>query len=266
MTKLVNQINNFVAQNQDGAELTAYNSLNGQIVKEHRWVLVFNKVLLPDECSMTMWETQQVFGQHKKVHTLSIGFIKEIAGWIDTMYMTGHDYRRVLNDVNWRTLFQSEQRSVDYIHGLAPQTQMEQTLPCFRCGIVLPDTHITIDHHKPQGGGGDQAVLKNLRNMGYNLTHAPGIGSVSTAFLNGQFNPVPTKSGGAVNLGDDEGKAWRYTLTDRGAVFLSAAIAASSEQRVTDLCMHSMLNLKPYCAKCNIQKSNGLSDLQWING
>lgn len=266
MTKLVNQINNLFLQAVNGTTYPAYNGTNGAILLEHRAELVFNKNgFVADNSSVTLRETTQVFGQKPNLHTLTVAHLKEIAGWIDTMYMTTGDYRRVLIDQNWRALFQVSQRSIRYVHGTTPAKNDEDTMPCYLCGIVLPVSHITVDHVKPQVGGGDQAILKNLRNMGYGLTHAPGKGGVATAYATNQFQALPTKSGGMQAMGGDDGRAERYTLTNKGITFLSAAVAASSLQRVTDMCMHSLFNLKPYCAKCNIKKSNQLTNLDWIN-
>jgi hypothetical protein len=264
MTKLVNQIHNAFNQAADGNVVAAYNSYNGIISVDSRAELVLTKRLPLDESSVTLRETQQAFGGKRNLHTLKLEFIKEIADSIDEMYMTAK-YRKVLAEPNWRTLFQVSGRNVNYIHGTAGATNNEDTMPCYLCGIVLPVSHITVDHHKPQSGGESQAILKNLRNLGHQLTHAAGHGSVATAYGTQQFQAIPTKSGGQPKLLHDD-QAERYTLTARGITFLSAAIASTSLQRVADLCMHSVYNLKPFCAKCNITKSNRLTDLEWING
>lgn len=266
MTKLVNQIQSAFTQAGDGAVVAAYNSFNGIISVDTRAELVLHKRVPLDLSTVTLREKQQTFGVQRNLHSMQLGFVKEIAAWIDAMYMTSK-YRKVLDDPNWRALFQVRPRTVNYIHGTAAaETDDEDTMPCYRCGIVLPVSHITVDHHKPQTGGQAQAVLKNLRNMGYQLTHAPGKGAVATAYMSGQFQAIPTKSAPGQPPQEDHALAERYTLTDRGITFLSAIIAASSEQRVIDLCMHSAFNLKPFCAKCNIGKSNQLTDLEWING
>jgi hypothetical protein len=266
MTKLVNQINTLFSSAVDGTIYPAYNSTNSVILQEHRAELVFRRNLFaPDSSTVALRETTMVFGQKRSLHSLNVGYLKEIAGRIDTMYMTTGDYRRVLTDQNWRALFQVSQRSIRYVHGVTATKNDEDTMPCYQCGIVLPVSHITVDHAKPQSGGEDQALLKNLRNIGHGLTHAPGKGGVATAFRTGQFDALPTKSGDMQVLGNDEGRPERYTLTDKGITFLSAAVAASSLQRVKDMCMHSLFNLKPHCAKCNIAKSNRLPDLDWIN-
>lgn len=272
-------IRNWLSFANSGAVWSAYNTYNGQIVKESRGEITLSSKHGFDvkKSSITLRESTFSFGGKKNLHSLSGEFLLDIAARIDSFYMTTK-YRNVLKDTNWGKLFQVEDRAVNYIKGTELKTPSEPTMPCYSCGLVLPVGHITIDHHKPQVGGQHQAVIKCLRNIGYNLTHDPGKGGVANAYYFNNFQalptksappPLPTQSNGSemdftIDVVDNR-KPERYTLSDRGITFLSVAVAASGLDELIARSMHSVFNLKPYCAKCNIKKSNQITDLSWIN-
>jgi hypothetical protein len=243
--------------------LTAYNSTDASLDAESP-----SKARVRFQTAVTLGTSKFLLQTNaygaEPLCSLTVDALKDIARRVDEAYMTGK-YRSVLNKAEWRTMFQVSQRSVNRIEGTTLTSTPQDTMPCYKCGLVLPLDHITIDHHKPQAGGEHAAVLKVLRNIAVGLTAAPGHGGVATAFRTGQFQPLPTKASRGsdeVNMNRPEG---RYTLTPKGILFLSVAVAASSPNDVTRYCMHSLFNLKPYCFKCNILKSNRLTDLSWIN-
>lgn len=205
------------------------------------------------------------FGEPKLLLSMDLSELKKIAGDLSNAYMTKAGYRRVLVDPLWKTLFNVEDRNFDYIEGHATKVRPMASLPCYQCGLILPAEHITIDHSMPQAGGENHAVLKVFRNLNYNLTVSSGQGHFAHAYANGVTQGLPTKAGREMNFTDADGKERRYTLSLRGAAVLSAIVEATSMHDVKTACMHSAFNLRPYCAKCNIKKSNTIQDLSWIN-
>lgn len=242
--------------------LSAYNSTDSTLAPDGRAVVCFEKKKTSGESffvlqSSSSWEKE-------RMSSLTVDALKDYAQRVDAAYQST-EYRRVLKNDNWRKMFQVSQRNVNQIVGTTLTSTPQDTMPCYNCGLVLPLDHMTIDHHKPQAGGEDRAILKVLRNIDARLTHAPGSGGVATAYRTQQFQPLPTKASKGEDESNGSGADYRYTLNPTGMLFLSVAIAASGRDKVARYCMHSMFNLKPYCAKCNIRKSNKITDLSWIN-
>ncbi len=240
---------------------TAYNSTDAALHPQAGVEVRFEKGFTVDFSKFVLSSTDPF--HPTRHHSLTVKALKDIAWRIDDAYMTT-TYRSCMSNPAWRTMFQVGPRSVKRIVGTTVTATFEDTMPCYRCGLLLPLDQITIDHDKPQSGGGEQAVLKVLRNISQGLTHAPGVGGVASSYRSGVFAALPTRAGGAGG-GSAEGREARYTLTEKGMLFLSVATAASSSADVSRYCMHSLFNLKPYCAKCNIAKSNTITDLSWIN-
>lgn len=269
MTKLVNQLKKLFGKDDSVQEWTVYHGVGGTLLEQSQGKIVFTKgsgYFKPGLIELKK-KAASLFEQDQLLYSMTEHEAVKIADQIDDVYMTVGDYRRVLQDENWGKLFHTKSRSVDFIHGTTPQSKPLKTMPCYKCGLVLPRTHMTVDHVKPQSGGGDQAVLKVLRNLDLGLTEAQGKGGVAKAYMNDSFKPLPTKAGDILVIDEDdggEGKRARYTFTAKGVAFLSAAVAASSLERMRDMCLNSIYNLKPYCAKCNSKKSNKLTNLNWL--
>ena len=56
----------------------------------------------------------------------------------------------------------------------------------------------------------------------------------------------------------DPGKAARNTLNEKGTLLYSAIRAANDADNLMHECMHSILNLKPLCIRCNTSKGNSI--------
>ncbi|TAM54317.1 MAG: hypothetical protein EPN57_06775 [Paraburkholderia sp.] len=253
-------------QNADGAAFDAYTSIGSQIQVENRATLVVEKKLSPQKLErFQLVERTSPFAPPKVEYSLGLDEAAKIAASLTAAYMTT-DYRRVLREPYWMQLFNVQDRNFNYIEGTTPRTSTEASLPCYNCGLILPASHITIDHTKPQAGGQDQAILKVFRGLSCHLTMLPGSGHFVNAYRTGAVDPLPTRAGRAgSSSSSDFAKERRYTLTAKGMTMLSVLIASAGLQPVLNACMHSAFNLRPYCAKCNISKSNALTDLSWIN-
>lgn len=260
------KVRQLFTQNADGAAFDAYTSIGSQIQLEGRARVVVEKKFFPKKLErFQLVERTNPFAPPKIEYSLELDEAAKIAKSLADAYMTT-DYRRVLRDPYWMQLFNVRDRDFNYIEGTTPRTSTEASLPCYNCGLVLPASHITIDHTKPQAGGQDQSILKVFRGLSCYLTMMPGSGHFVNAYRTGAVDPLPTRAGRAgASFSSDFAKERRYTLTAKGMTMLSVLIESTGLQPVLNACMHSAFNLRPYCAKCNISKSNELTDLSWIN-
>ncbi|QJE01552.1 hypothetical protein HH212_17215 [Massilia forsythiae] len=256
------KIKSLCTLSMDGRKFPVYNSNGAQIYEERNATLVFLKS--KGMFGMDQFQLRAAGHDARKIFTIKFDDLAKIGKDLGNAYMTINGYRRVLDDPYWQQFFHVRERDFTYIEGDATKARPRASLPCFQCGLVLPADLITIDHSKPQAGGGDHAVLKVLRNLNYDLTHHPGVGQLATAHRDGTSAPLHTKAG-RNSAPMHEGKAERYTLTDKGITVLSVLAAATSLNQVYDACMHSAFNLRPYCSKCNTAKSNAMQDLSMVN-
>lgn len=228
-----------------------WNGFNGQFVPVHNHTLLI--------------EGQQVIlrAAHQIAPDVRVGIhlLQTAADRVDNYYI-GTQYRQVLNNVHWQTLYQVAARDYIEVHGTNAIQLNGHTVPCHQCGLVMPLPHITVDHQKPQEGGEFAAVLKLFHTLGCHLTHATAVGPKGQALLTGNIQAIGTKVG-RPDVGRTD-PAWRYTLTGEGIVFLSLAVAASGNQ-LNNYAMHSLVNLAPMCLRCNARKNNGRVDLSQIN-
>lgn len=239
-----------------------YNSTDTQIHIETGAHLTFKKKSSLEQSQFTITGSQDGSFTTK---SMSVQEVLRLSRYIDQYYMTTN-YRKVIENQKWRELYQVTKRNFPYIDGELPGEEETDAIPCHSCGIVLPSYLITIDHTKPVSTGSDQAVLKVLRFTGGYLTHSGAHGTLYNALLNAGPIRIPTKR--SVIRFEKEisyQKAKRYTLTDNGIIFLSAIISAAGEQGVINACMHSMINLRPFCSHCNPSKGNTMESLDGIN-
>lgn len=203
----------------------------------------------------------------------------ELMALLDKVYVTDHDkeegYRNVKDNRPWRTIY----RVGDY---RLPKMNPDGTIgdveikacPCYNCGFLFPFDAIQIEHVKPQARGKDQAVIKVMRHMG--LTEAPGKGGFyvknNEVFRRGMRLPINSHLGEALNpkgnrrgaaaavtVADDWETYQRYTLTIEGMIFLSVVCGMRSLPEVQQACMHSFVNLRPFCSTCNGKKTGNLT-------
>ncbi len=181
-------------------------------------------------------------------------------------------YDEIVKSRIWCQFYQRGNRSLAYVNGttLTPGVA-EDSIPCKKCGLVLPMKLITIDHQRPQAGGEFEAVAKVFRIFGLTLEGPKGAkgkafqelvqkgGTATNVVLAGDMGvltvaplPVGVKALGGNSLAD------RYTLNDSGTMYYSLVKAAGALKELQDRCMHSLLNLAPLCQSCNNIKNNQL--------
>ncbi len=176
-------------------------------------------------------------------------------------------YGNVKGNNLWKQMYQHGDRPQYYVYGVsAAVPHTKAGFPCIYCGIVLPEDLITVDHQRPQAGGGIEAIAKVFRVL--NLTGA-GPKGFKGAALQGQnltrlqlthptfltLPPIPTKLGrgpsAAASTLDQ-----RYTLSLPGIILYSIVVAAGAFPELEARCMHSLLNLAPACQSCNSSRGN----------
>ncbi len=197
---------------------------------------------------------------------------------IDELSYARTTYDNIDRQSAFRKLYQLDIRSLQYINGTALNTQMQDSAPCQNCGLLLPLTHLTIDHVRPQTGGEVEAVAKMLRVLnltvagpsgqknqalqaavGQALSHPQGVGPgmmVVQMFTN--FAPVPTKPGRGPKTPPGSSAADRYSLKWEGQVVYSAVKALGALPELKVRSMHSLVNLRPLCGSCNAARGNPL--------
>jgi hypothetical protein len=168
-------------------------------------------------------------------------------------------YANVKASEFWRSLYGVASRPIAYIEAGGPVNRGVDSVPCTECGLLLPLTHITIDHQRPQAGGELEAVLKVLRTLGLTMEGPKGQKGrlvQEHLFRGAPLAAVQTRPNrpAAVGVSLDA----RYTLTETGAVFLSVCNAAGALPELKSRCMNNFLNLAPRCQPCNSSRGNPL--------
>ena len=173
------------------------------------------------------------------------------------------DYRRIKEHLTFRRIYGYKQRNVNYCTADGEKPVFMDTFPCMKCGVVLPEYLVTIDHQKPQAGGEAQAVAKVFR--AFRLTNEGPKGQKGQAFNFSSDNEL-TQALIADNVGKTivpfaqkyvgVSKNERNTLNISGIIAYSTIIWLGLRASLFSNCMHSLLNLKPLCTSCNSSKGN----------
>jgi hypothetical protein len=171
------------------------------------------------------------------------------------------DHRLVLQDVQWKRLYQHGQRKLKYIqYNAVVDGPEEETFPCKNCGIVLPIKLIQVDHQAPRGvlGGPFEAIAKVFRAFGYTQEGPKGLkGKAFPGAWKGwgdmpkdRILPIPRQPSVRIN---DYYVKQRYTLNGKGKILLSLVRTAGLDcyEDFEALCVNSRLNLAPLCSHCN---------------
>lgn len=159
-------------------------------------------------------------------------------------------YRKVKNDPTWINLYDIGGADLPYwekpnknTDGAVTQKHLMSACACKRCGIILPFEAATVDHQRPQSGGGPEAMFKILRALNLSDTGPKGRKGIT----------FPTR---AVALKKANGLPMWGDLTFEGISIFSAIMLSGAETDFGNLCLHHFLNLQPMCFRCNSHKGN----------
>ena len=253
------------------------NFLSNQFVKTDKAPLYtiengVEKVLATHELGVDATNKKKTFLAVKKVtgladFDLSWDLFEDAAKSILLLYFFA-DYRRIKEHTVFRKIYGYNPHGVvNYWDGAKVVPITCETFPCMRCGLLLPANNITIDHQKPQEGGEVLAVLKSFRAIGMTQEGPKGAKGLAVAqkntydlLLSGLLNnnirgPISPHPQPLVDFGN---RAKRQTLSEQGAVIYSALLWGGDKPVVFKTCMHSLLNLKPMCLRCNTSKGNSI--------
>ncbi|OEZ55478.1 hypothetical protein [Duganella sp. HH105] len=195
---------------------------------------------------------------------ISYGAIEEIVKTIGLYNMHDGSYASIKSSSTFQAFYGYAKRSVSYLEGGAVVSKLVDTFPCRRCGIILPQELMTVDHQKPQAGGQLLAILKVLRAFGFTEGRPKGakggtLRSMRSHNEHWQFAMQATPKilpPPSVPI-DEDSKAARQTLNDQGAMIFTALSSFGADEEVLKKqCMHSLINLKPMCQSCNSSKGN----------
>ena len=184
--------------------------------------------------------------------------LKEYAKFIDENFFGAREYRKVLDNLKFQQLYGMTVRTLKYVeNGIDCEGKPEKTGACMQCGLVLPWLHLSIDHQRPQARGQTEAVLKTLRALG--LTEEGPKGVKGQAIVDpAKQGVVQPKKFRPVELGRDGDRNNRYTLNYKGIIFYTLICAKNQELNLARFCMHGLVNLRPYCNRCNSKRKNPL--------
>jgi len=179
--------------------------------------------------------------------------LQNIGNFFDALerLSTHGNYRSAKTDQFWREVYGVTQTMVTYVPTKHNKNKngayLADSVACRRCGLILPLTAMTIDHQKPQEGGGMLAVCRLFRALG--LTTGAPKGAKPQRLLENYANAV-----GGTQKG--EGGGSRTTLDHRGCIYYSLVFHAKLFDWFVGECMHSLANLRPLCGRCNSRIGN----------
>jgi hypothetical protein len=158
-------------------------------------------------------------------------------------------YRNVKNSAEWKANYGVAQHNFTAISKAGTHSiVIADATSCRVCGLLLPLTHLTVDHQKAQVGGELASVLRVFRGFGLTVAGPTGGKGKATA------TAVAISLGGTVGLGGS--RADRYTLNLAGIIYYSVFRIAKAIDDLTTVCMHHPLNLRPVCGPCNSSLQN----------
>lgn len=154
------------------------------------------------------------------------------------------NYRKVTTSDTWRNWFHVS--NVKFKHRIGASTKIitKQSLCCKRCGIYLPIEYMTVDHQAPQKNGGNLAIIRVFRHLGYTVGGPIGRKADKSVF---------TLPGSQTE---------RYQLSTEGCLLYSCFVYGDALGTLRNYCMNSIYNLDAMCGSCNSGKSNIFKGVQ----
>lgn len=156
-------------------------------------------------------------------------------------------YRKVKEVEIWQKVYDYKKRHLVY----DGTNKWQDSVYCDGCRILLRSDCVTVDHHKPQSGGGVQAVLKIFRALG--LTQAGPKGHMGKQIWKKSSYIRDT------DLAAPGTQAKRYAVNETGALFFSLVQWVGGWAELEENCLNHVLNLRPMCIHCNTSKGASLA-------
>lgn len=202
--------------------------------------------------------------QFTRVATIDEIALKNYVDRFEELYQTTNYREKILQNDFWRRMYKCGPTNVKFLGPDGYEEAYIDGTACIACGLVLPLSHMTIDHQRPQSGGETQAIARLFRAC--DLTAGQPVGAKGKALVNqfkgvgldpGDYSKIPKLARTASPQTDPIlGKTSRYTLSSIGHLIYAAIVSAGEIERLKKLGMHSLANLKPLCTVCNPRRSN----------
>lgn len=180
-----------------------------------------------------------------------------------------HTYRNVKNNLLFKEIYNIKQRDLKYeryndMMGVWEEyTQNQESFVCVECGVIMPVGSLQVDHQRPKAQDNYEAMVKAMRIFGLTENGPKGpkgqiIANLNnwqlyTSSVNGQL-PVRARFG-ATRLNNGTTLNQRYALNNFGITLVSLARAHGSLDAVKTAYIHSLYNLRPLCAACNVGRN-----------
>ena len=203
-------------------------------------------------------------GTHKPAEEIDSLQLQNYIDRFEALYQTTGYRDKIIKNDFWRKMYQCGPTSVKFLGPEGYQEQYIDGTACIGCGIVLPLSHMTIDHQRPQSGGETAAIARLFRAC--DLTAGKPVGAKGKALINqfkgvglnqGDYSKMPKSSRNTTPQVDAaQARSNRYTLSTMGHLIYAAIVSAGELHRLKLLAMHSLANLKPLCTVCNPRRSN----------
>jgi hypothetical protein len=279
VTRIVQAISHYLqtVQPNNFVDLDAYEITNGKTLAKTgtKIRLVRSNAPVPDSFSVSVKNNlqpglQPIFDER----TFKTIFDEAIRMDMNIEY-TKNTYGNVKHNPLFRKLYNIKNRDIKYERfddnsGTFVEFQQSvESFTCVECGVVMPTTSMQIDHQRPKGQDNYEATLKAFRGFGFTKAGPKGpkgkimqqlnynkLFAYSTNSVGFQHTPVAPRHGLA-RPNDGSSLNDRYTLNDAGIVLISMAVGANMIDAIKESYVHSLYNLRPMCAGCNVGRNSG---------
>lgn len=202
--------------------------------------------------------------RYKKAATIDKLNLQLYADRFEGLYQTTNYREKIIQNDFWRRMYKCGPTSVKFLGPNGYEEAYIDGTACIDCGLILPLSHMTIDHQRPQSGGETEAIARLFRAC--DLTDGKPVGAKGKGLINqfkgvgldpGDYSKIPKPARNATpQTSPTTSRTSRYTLSSMGHLIYAAIVSAGEIERLKRLGMHSLANLKPLCTVCNPRRSN----------
>ena len=150
-------------------------------------------------------------------------------------------YRTIKANAQWQSLHGAATRPINYVlNGTLVAQQVNDSIPCCNCGVIMTLDATTVDHRHPRAGGQLDAARRVFRAIA--LTQAEARNEAGR--LISSQSPFDAERDGELGC----------TLTYNGMIFFTCLHLSNKYQEFSQMCLNHLVNLQPMCFRCNSQK------------
>lgn len=186
-------------------------------------------------------------------------------------HYTENTYRNAKENLLFKQMYNIKKRDLkferfnDMLDAFEEFTQNVESFACVECGVLLPIGSLQVDHQRPKAQDRYEALVKALRTFGFTEAGPKGqkgkiLGSLTKfqVFTNDMSGRKPIKARfGGTRPDDGSTLEKRYTLNNPGIALVSMAHQKGDLDQIKTNYIHSIYNLRPMCAGCNVARNAG---------